>query len=292
MKIIVVTTSPESFDDEIQRVKKEAEALGHQLEVLDLEDFSFNISKGKINCDWIEGEIADVYILRGIMHSQKQISQLIGHLRSRGAKVFDNNFLEHKYSIDKATDLIKLTLGGILVPDSYYSRSFDDYAKIAEKLGYPVIVKSAKSGKGEKVYKLDNPKELRQLIKTIEDSGKEAKLFIAQQYIPYIYDLRCLVIGENTYTMRRVPQQGEFRANFSLGGSVELFDLDQKGKDLAIRALNAVGMSIGGVDILITEDNKRYILEVNHTAGFVGMERATGVNIAKVYLEHAIVKAK
>jgi glutathione synthase/RimK-type ligase-like ATP-grasp enzyme len=51
-------------------------------------------------------------------------------------------------------------------------------------------------------------------------------------------------------------------------------------------------MSIGGVDILITGHNKRYILEVNHTAGFVGMEKATGENIAKIYLEHAIKEAK
>ena len=47
-------------------------------------------------------------------------------------------------------------------------------------------------------------------------------------------------------------------------------------------------MSVGGVDILIDESGKRYILEVNHTAGFVGMEKATGKNIGRLYLEHAL----
>ncbi|BCX15038.1 MAG: hypothetical protein KatS3mg088_721 [Patescibacteria group bacterium] len=51
-------------------------------------------------------------------------------------------------------------------------------------------------------------------------------------------------------------------------------------------------MSVGGVDILIGEDGSRYILEVNHTAGFVGMEKATGKNIGKIWLENAIVKCK
>lgn len=76
-----------------------------------------------------------------------------------------------------------------------------------------------------------------------------------------------------------------------MGGSVELFDLDDRGKDLAKRALKAVGLEIGGVDILIDENDKRYIIEVNHTAGFVGMEKATGENIAKIYLDFAISRA-
>jgi glutathione synthase/RimK-type ligase-like ATP-grasp enzyme len=92
--------------------------------------------------------------------------------------------------------------------------------------------------------------------------------------------------------MRRIPGEGEFRANFSLGGSVELFDLDEAGKKMAMKALKAVGLSIGGVDMLITEDNKRYILEVNHTAGFIGMELATSTNIGKIWVEHAIASAK
>lgn len=292
MKITIVTTSPESFEEEIKRTQEEAEKIGHEFDILDLEDFSFIIENGKINLDWVDGDVSDVYILRGIMHSQKQITELILHLREKGARVFDNNFMEHKYSIDKATDLIKLTLNGVKVPDTYYGRDFNEYPKYAKKLGYPLIFKSAKSGKGENIYKAENEDDVVGLAKGIKDKGKDAKLFLIQEFIPYKYDLRCLVIGEDIFTMQRIPKEGDFRANYSLGGEVELFDLDDAGKKLAVDALNAVGMTIGGVDILMTEDDKRYILEVNHTAGFVGMEKATGENIAKIYLEHAIEKAK
>jgi len=51
-------------------------------------------------------------------------------------------------------------------------------------------------------------------------------------------------------------------------------------------------MTVGGVDILIDKNNKRYILEVNHTAGFVGMEKATNKNIGKLFIEHAIKEAR
>jgi glutathione synthase/RimK-type ligase-like ATP-grasp enzyme len=100
------------------------------------------------------------------------------------------------------------------------------------------------------------------------------------------------VIGERVFAMRRIPGEGEFRANFSLGGSVELFDLDEAGVSLSKSAMKSIGMSVGGVDILITSDNRRYVLEVNHTAGMLGMEKATGENITKIYVEHALKNAK
>jgi len=83
-----------------------------------------------------------------------------------------------------------------------------------------------------------------------------------------------------------------FGLNFSRGGSVELFDLDEEGKKLALDALHVVNMTVGGVDILIGKDDNRYVLEVNHIAGFVGMEKATNKNIGKLFVEHTIKEAK
>ena len=205
-------------------------------------------------------------------------------LRSKG-------FLEHRYSIDKVTDLLKLSINGIPVPKMTYLRDFDLYPDACAKMGYPVVVKSTRMGKGASVYKLEDESALSSFIDEAENEGKSAKSFIIQEFIPYKYDLRCLIIGDSVFTMRRIPAEGEFRANFSLGGEVEVFELDNEGKLLAKDALSAVNMSIGGVDILMTEANKRYILEVNHTAGFVGMEKATGENIGRLFLKHAIVNA-
>jgi gamma-F420-2:alpha-L-glutamate ligase len=130
------------------------------------------------------------------------------------------------------------------------------------------------------------------MIEGFKEQGKQAKNYILQEYIPYVFDIRALIIGDRVYAMRRIPGEGEFRANFSLGGAVELFDLDREGHELAVKALSAINMSVGGVDILITKDDKRYILEVNHNAGFTGMEKATGENIGRVFLKHAIANAK
>lgn len=290
MKVALITTLEKLAEN--KRIEEEVKALGHEFELINLENFTFSIEKDSINVEKLNDFSADLVIVRGIFNSIKPISVLVNNIKKQGTKVFDNNFIEHKYSIDKVTDLIKLNVDSIPIPKTSYSRDFDKYSLLAKAIGYPLIVKSTRTGKGVSIFKIDNETGLKNLVEELKSEDKKAKSYLIQEFIPYKYDLRCLVIGDDVFTMRRIPAEGEFRANFSLGGTVESYELDNEGKELAIKALKSVDMSVGGVDILITEDGKRYILEVNHTAGFVGMEKATDKNIARVYVEHALREAK
>jgi len=288
MKISLVTTLPGLGEN--KRIEEEVKALGHEFKLLNLKNFEFKIDQNyKSEFNNLE---ADIVIVRGVVHSIKPIAAILENLRRQGVRIFDNNFLNHKYAIDKVTDITKLALASIPVPKTYYARDWESISKNADKLEYPLIFKSARSGKGASVFKLENQEGFKKLIADLQEKDKNAKSFIAQEFIDYKYDLRALIVGEKVFTMRRIPGEGEFRANFSLGGSVELYDLDEEGKFLAVKALRAIDMTVGGVDILIDKDNNRFILEVNHTAGMLGMERATGENITKTYVEHAIEKAK
>lgn len=290
MRIALLTTLPELIEN--NRIKEEVENLGHDFRLIDLSQFNFYAEKDQVNVEGLEKNEIDTIIVRGVFNSIKPISVIINNLQKDGTRIFDNNFIEHKYAIDKVTDLIKLSYSGVEIPKTAYERNFEYFPKKAERIGYPVIVKSTRSGKGASIFKTDSKSQLLKLIEELKGEDKKAKSYIMQEFIPYKYDLRCLVIGEHVYTMRRIPAKGDFRANFSLGGKVEKYNLDSKGEALAIKALKTIDMSIGGVDILITREDKRYILEVNHTAGFVGMEKATGKNIGKVFVEHAIKNAK
>lgn len=287
--ITLVTT--QGTAPEVGRIRKEVEALGYKFKLLDLDYFSFFIQNGALRAESFEIPNG-VVMVRGVLHSIKVIAVILESLKKTGVKVFDNNFLEHRYSIDKVTDLAKLVQKGLPVPDTYWARTFARYPGFAKKLEYPLVVKSARMGRGAGVFKIDEQKGLLKLVSEFEEEEKKTKSWLLQKFIPYQYDLRILIIGERVFTMRRIPAKGEFRANFSLGGRVELFRLDEEGQKLAVGALEAIGMSVGGVDMLITAENKRFILEVNHSPGFAGMEKATGENIARAYVKHAIKNAK
>ncbi|MBI1863946.1 RimK family alpha-L-glutamate ligase [Candidatus Woesebacteria bacterium] len=290
MKISLITTLTSL--DENKRIEEEIRALGHDFELVDLSEFKFSIIDNKLNVDKLDNLNCDIAIVRGIFTSIKSISNVIVALKERGIKIFDNNVLKHQYSIDKIGDILRLNINHLPIPDSFYSRDFEDYKKASQTLGFPFVFKSSRMGKGASVYKLNNQNELNDLISKLQEEGKEAKSFIAQKFIDYEYDIRALVIGGEIFPMRRIPGQGEFRANFSLGGSVETIELDSESRKLANLAVKAVDMSVAGVDILIDKQNKKYLLEVNHTAGFIGMEKAYSKNIGKVYVEHAIANAK
>jgi len=290
MKIALLTTLPGLIEN--KRIEDEVQSLGHSFTLINLQNFNFFINQNKLSIPELDNIDADILIVRGIFNSIKPITTVIKNLRKNRIKIFDNNFLTHQYVINKVNDQIKLSLRKVSTPNTYYARDFSTYHNTAKKIGYPVIVKSTRMGKGVGVHKLDNPSELKNIITQLQGEGKSAKGYLMQEFIPYIHDLRILIIGEHAFTMKRIPKEGEFRANFSLGGSVENFDLDDDTKKLAIKALKTIGMSVGGVDVLITSEGKKYILEVNHVAGMVGMELAVSQNITKTYVEHALQHAK
>lgn len=291
MKITLITTfSAQSTEN--KQIQEEARKLGHKLDILDLSRFSFFIKDHKLIVTGLTDARCDIVIIRGILTSIKPIVAVLWQLRQRGVKIFDNNLLSHQYSIDKVADLVKLSMAGFPVPNTAYARDFSEYPRMAKDIGFPLVVKSSRSGKGAHVFKLDTEKQLDELVKSLVSQGKEAKSYLLQEFIPYEHDLRILIIGERVFSMKRIPKEGEFRANFSLGGSVLSFKLGKAEEEIAIKALKTIDMSVGGVDMLIGPGGRKYILEVNHTPGFTGMEKAAGGNIAKIFIEHAIANAK
>ncbi|HWA51590.1 MAG TPA: RimK family alpha-L-glutamate ligase [Patescibacteria group bacterium] len=289
MKITLITSAASL--DEVRRIKEESLALGHEFKLIDFSSFKF-FKKGHEFSFSPEIPDSDLVIIRGLFSTMKSLESLKDYLGYRRAKIFDNNLFAQKYSMNKSYDILKLILHKIPVPDTFSTREYKDLYRLGDKLGFPLVMKSSRAGKGGKVWLVKDNSEFVNFINKFDRENYPAKNILVQGFIDYKYDLRILVIGEKMYCMRRIPRAGDFRANFSLGGSVELFPLTPELKKLAKDAMDAIGLEVAGVDVLIDKDNKNYILEVNHTPGMVGMEKATGENITKIYLNYAIKNAR
>ena len=104
------------------------------------------------------------------------------------------------------------------------------------------------------------------------------------------HDLRVyLVDGEVVGAMVRIAAEGEWRANVALGGAVEgaTETAPAVALELARAAATTVGLDVAGVDLVEGVDGW-YVLEVNPTAGFRGLYRATGVSPAPYIARLAI----
>ena len=155
--------------------------------------------------------------------------------------------------------------------------------KIAEQLGFPLVVKKSYGSFGQGVQLVHGTHQLRVLEKEF--------LYTPHFYQRYIHescgrDIRVIVIGGKAFAaMERVAKDGEFRSNVELGGQGRKIDPPCEYLAIAERAAQALGLDYCGVDLLETK-NGPVLCEVNSNAFFEGIEAVTEKNVAAEYAKH------
>jgi len=146
--------------------------------------------------------------------------------------------------------------------------------------GYPVVVKQVSSRQGEGVILVDETYDERMVTRKYLNKRKG---LLVQRYIPPEgrQDIRVLVVGRNIEgAMELHPKKGDFRANYHLSRESRPKHLTPQLRKIALDAMEAVGLEIGGVDIMVEKDGQFNVIEVNYSPGFKGLEAATGLDIA------------
>ena len=94
-------------------------------------------------------------------------------------------------------------------------------------------------------------------------------------------DIRGILAGDEIIaSYKRIAASGEVRANIHAGGRGEAFNLTPEMEEVVFKAAKSVGARICAVD-MIESKGKPNVLEVNINPGFQGIEKATGINVAK-----------
>jgi ribosomal protein S6--L-glutamate ligase/gamma-F420-2:alpha-L-glutamate ligase len=101
-------------------------------------------------------------------------------------------------------------------------------------------------------------------------------------------DVRIIVIGGKAVACMERSNQTDFRSNIAKGGTGRAITPPQEFIEVAERACKELGLDYAGVDLLYGEHGQPILCEVNSNAFFLGMEKATGINVAKLYAEYMI----
>jgi ribosomal protein S6--L-glutamate ligase len=91
--------------------------------------------------------------------------------------------------------------------------------------------------------------------------------------------------------MERSGAKGDFRSNLHRGGSAVEVTLSQIERATALKAARAMGLNVAGVDMLRSKRGP-VVMEVNSSPGLEGIEKTTGVDVAKSILEFLEKNAK
>lgn len=150
------------------------------------------------------------------------------------------------------------------VPDSVYTLSPETAIKAAEKLGYPVILKTARGAGGEGVMRVSSENELRPIMDAMKSFEQD---IVLQEYIEHKgTDNRIIVIGDYITGYSRSSEGDEWRSNISGGGDRLEANITDEMRKAALTAARATGFDMCGCDV-IEHDNETYVLEVNGSYG-------------------------
>lgn len=186
-------------------------------------------------------------------------------------------------AIDKYLALARLHAAGLPVPRTVVCQTVDDALAGFERLGRDVVVKPLFGSEGRGLVHLIDDGLAERTFQLLVQLG--AVLYL-QEFIAHPgYDLRVLLIGKQTFAMRR-SNPADWRTNISRGASAEPIELTDELVEIARQAAGAIGAPLAGVDLLPGPDGKLYVIEVNAVPGWKGLARATGVDVATSVLEY------
>ena len=188
-------------------------------------------------------------------------------------------------SRDKLRALQLMARRGIGMPVTAFAhgpRKAEDVIK--EVGGVPVVIKLLEGTQGMGVILAETIASATSIIEAFSAANIN---IMVQEYIGEAggTDIRALVVGGQVIAaMKRTGKTGDFRSNLHRGGHAAVVEIDDDERQAAIRAAEAMGLNVCGVDML-RSDRGPVVIEVNSSPGLEGIETATGIDIATTIIE-------
>ena len=182
-----------------------------------------------------------------------------------------------------------LTVAGLPVPPTLAGADPEALAaETVRSLGLPAVVKQRRSRMGVGVIRCATRDHLEAILDSLWRIGDE---IVVQRWLAGgEHSLRLMVVGGSVVAAARFSAaKGEWRSNSARGGSAEAHDASPDEKRLAVAAAAALGLGHCGVDLVGSEAGP-VILEINPTPGFLRLEEATGIDVARALVEHAVAR--
>ncbi len=161
--------------------------------------------------------------------------------------------------------------------------------KAIGELGYPVVLKPAIGSWGRLISKLNDRDAAEAVLEHKEVLGSyHHSIFYVQEYIKKPKrDIRAFVVGDRCIAaIYRTSEH--WITNTARGAAASNCPVTDELNEICVRASNAVGGGITGVDILEDPERGFLVNEVNYTIEFRNSITTTGVNIPEKVIDYVL----
>lgn len=273
---------PEAY--EMHRLVETAEAEGISLEVFSPERFDLLVTSEDNKSILIDGEtksLPDFILPRMGAGTTYFALAVLRHLERLGV---------HSVNSSESIDIVKdklfsqqiLAENNLPVPKTMLVKFPVDVKLVEKTLGFPVVVKTLTGSQGSGVFLSENKSSFKDLMQLIETTNPKANI-ILQEFLSSSRgkDLRVFTLGGRAIAcIERKAADGDFKANYSSGGSVQQFEITPEIEWLATQTSRTLGLNMAGIDLLFDKDHYK-ICEANSSPGFEGIESCVDINISR-----------
>jgi hypothetical protein len=170
---------------------------------------------------------------------------------------------------------------GISMPVTIHGLKTDDQElkAVADALGgFPVVVKEEGLSQGRGVKLARHHDQLRLAAASQRTPG----VTIVREYVDTNMSTRVVVVGsEVVFSYRYQASPGDFRSNAGLLPSVATCNCEDAARHTALKAVHALGLTCGGVDLLQDRNGRWLLLEVNFPFNFATPDLVLKASVAR-----------
>ncbi len=158
----------------------------------------------------------------------------------------------------------------------------------AKILGFPFVIKEAYGSFGAQVYLANDLTSAEKIVQSIDYRELLIQRFISSSKGR---DVRVNVVGGEVVCAILRTNANDFRSNVSNGGTASAYDLDERQKEIAIKASRALNLDFCGVDVLFGDDGP-LVCEINSNPHFISTFNACGIDLSENISDYVIGKLK
>ena len=202
-----------------------------------------------------------------------------------------NSFNVSEICGNKLITSLILKKNNVPTPKTTFAFSTESARECMKKLGYPLVVKPIIGSWGRGVYQIKDQSMAEMMLDSRqENENLFSRIYYLQELIDRpSRDIRCIVIGDQVVaSVFRYSSENEWRTNVAVGGRTEVASLTSELKEIVLKASNAVGGGILGVDLMEDKERGYLVHEVNNTVEFRGASAVCKSDIAGAITDYLV----
>jgi ribosomal protein S6--L-glutamate ligase len=293
VKIAILSNGNANYST--KRLKQVAEDRGHEVKIIKYKNCWGSIDYHHPTIEY-RGKVVEGYdaIIPRIANSMTKYGTTIVRQLELQGMYSANSALAISRSRDKLRSTQILARAGVDIPRTVVSRNASDIDGMLDSLGgAPVIIKLASGTHGNGVVLAETKKAAKSVLQAFYLQNEDGTNVLVQEFIKESAgtDIRAFVVGGRVVaSMQRQSLDDDFRSNLHKGGEGTIVKLTDEERKLAVRAANAMGLKVCGVDMM-RSNRGPLVLEVNASPGF-GIEKITKRDVATPIIEYIERNAK